>query len=341
MKRKCPKTWDRNIQKSLKCKKMRMLDLFSGIGGFSLAAEWCWGKELEIVYMVENDIYCQRVLKKQFPDTPIYSDIRDFKCGTFNGIDLITGGFPCQDISIAGKGVGIEGERSGLWTEFKRIISEVRPKFALIENVPILTNRGLDRVLCNLAEIGYDAEWQCISASEVGAWHKRERIWIVAYPNKINTDARCSEPYRQGNEERIQRGGRSQYFPESLDKVVSDTECNAERSALWQEVDEGRSNHKSCNRHSVGNELGNGGKVVPNTKCKGFNEKYFAQERQASRHSGGFKVWATEPELGRVAHGIPDRVDRLKSLGNAIVPQVAYIIMQQIKRVMDDEFKNP
>ncbi len=225
---------------------MRMLDLFSGIGGFSLAAEWTWGKELEIVYMVENDIYCQRVLKKQFPDTPIYSDIRDFKCGTFNGIDLVTGGFPCQDISIAGKGVGIEGERSGLWTEFKRIISEVRPKFALIENVPILTNRGLDRVLCNLAEIGYDAEWQCISASEVGAWHKRERIWIVAYP----TNSRTKRMYKREN---------------------------------------------------------------------------LSHKRQ----------WEFEPELGRVAHGISDRVDRLKSLGNAIVPQNAFIIMQQIKRLID------
>ena len=162
---------------------MNHLDLCSGIGGFALAAQWVWGKEHNIVEFVERELYCQQVLGQHWPTVNIHSDICDF---VFRGdsVDLITGGFPCQDISIAGKGVGIEGERSGLWTEFKRIIGECRPKFALIENVPALTFRGLDRILCDLAEIGYDAEWQSISASEVGAWHKRERIWIVAYSNK-------------------------------------------------------------------------------------------------------------------------------------------------------------
>ena len=153
---------------------MRMLDLFSGIGGFRLAAHWTWGDDVDCVGFVEIDLFCQKVLKKHWPNIPIYSDIKNVD-GTYwrvideIEIDLITGGFPCQDISIAGKGVGIGGERSGLWTEFKRIISEVRPRFALIENVPALTFRGLDVVLSDLAEIGYDAEWQSISASEVGA----------------------------------------------------------------------------------------------------------------------------------------------------------------------------
>ena len=236
---------------------MRHLDLFSGIGGFALAAQWVWGKEHDIVEFVEQDKFCQQVLGQHWPTINIHNDICNY---SFNGdnVDLITGGFPCQDISIAGKGVGIEGERSGLWTEFKRIIGECRPKFALIENVPALTFRGLDRVLCDLAEIGYDAEWQSISASEVGAWHKRERIWIVAYPN-------ISKTTRHGE---------------------------------------------------------NSGDISAFTKPKGLN-------------CCGERWWATEPELGRVAHGIPNRVDRLKGLGNSIVPQVAYIIMKQIKTLLD------
>ena len=333
MKRKCPKIWDRNIQKSLKCKKMRMLDLFSGIGGFSLAAEWCWGKELEIVGFVENDKHCQRVLKKQFPNTPIHSDIRDFKCDTLNNIDLITGGFPCQDISIAGKGVGIEGERSGFWTEFKRIISEVRPGFALIENVPILTHRGLDRVLCDLAEIGYDAEWQSISASEVGAWHKRERIWIVAYPNKIGSDTRYTESYRQGNEEGLQGRSRPQYFPESLDKIIPDTT----ELGCKQGTSQRRTVSEKIGRAAFDKRNTSSREKLPNTSDERLEGKITTGE--FSRGQQGLPPecdwWAAEPELGRVAHGIPDRVDRLKSLGNAIVPQNAFIIMQQIKRLID------
>ena len=163
---------------------MRMLDLFSGIGGFALAAHSVWD-DVEITGFCEIDPYAQKVLKKNFPDVPIYEDVRSLNGEDFKNIDLIVGGFPCQDISIAGKGAGIKGKRSGLWTEMHRIISEVRPRYALIENVPMLIHRGLERVLCDLAQIRYDAEWQIVGADDVGAWHKRKRIWIVAYPNGI------------------------------------------------------------------------------------------------------------------------------------------------------------
>jgi len=278
---------------------MKMLDLFSGMGGFSLAAEWCWGKELEIVGFVEIDPFCQKVLRKHWPDVPIYSDIKDFH---YNGaVELITGGFPCQDISIAGKGVGIEGERSGLWSEFRRIIGEVRPRFALIENVPMLIHRGLGRVLSDLAEIGYNAEWQCISAAEVGAWHKRERIWIVAYP----TDTR--------DRQRMRIDGQGQ-----------------ETDKRWRE--------------QPFSEFGTGGQVVPDSKqrieqCGGEipNTTDTRAKRMYKRENlSDREQWQSEPNVGRVAHGIPNRVDRLKSLGNAIVPQVAYVIMQQIKQIIDN-----
>lgn len=238
---------------------MRMLDLFSGIGGFALAASWVWGDELEIEGFCEIDGYCQKVLEKNFPGVPIHPDITKLRGHQFKKIDLITGGFPCQDISVAGKGAGIDGERSGLWTEMCRLIGEVRPRCALIENVPMLIHRGLERVLCDLTEIGYDAEWQVIGADDVGARHKRKRIWIVADTASVGS----SGP------------GQSQYS---------------------------------------GHQTSPGEGETAN----------FIDERIGD-------IWTVEPDVGRVAHGVPKRVDRLKGLGNAIVPQVAALIMQMIK----------
>ena len=159
---------------------MKHLDLFSGIGGFALAARWAG---FETIGFCEIDKYCQKVLKKNFPDVPIYEDVTKLNGNRFKDIYLITGGFPCQDISVSNtKGKGINGERSGLWSELHRIISEVRPKYALIENVPALTVRGGTKVIADLTSIGYDTEWQIVGADDVGAWHRRKRIWIVAYP---------------------------------------------------------------------------------------------------------------------------------------------------------------
>jgi len=159
---------------------VRHLDLFSGIGGFALAARWVgW----ETVGFCEIDPYCQSVLRRHWPDVPIYNDVRELRGDEIKGpIDIITGGFPCQDISVAGPGTGISGERSGLWTEMGRLIGYIRPQFALVENVSALLGRGLDRVAGDLAEIGYDAEWEVISAASVGANHQRDRTYILAYP---------------------------------------------------------------------------------------------------------------------------------------------------------------
>ena len=172
---------------------MKTLDLFSGIGGFSLAAEWVWGEELEIVGFCEIEPYAQKVLQARFPGVPIHEDITKLdgkKILKEHGqIDLLTGGFPCQDLSVAGRGKGLVDEetgettRSGLWFEMHRLIREIRPRVAFIENVPMLTLRGGARVIADLAQIGYDASWTIIGADDVGAWHRRKRIWIVAYPN--------------------------------------------------------------------------------------------------------------------------------------------------------------
>jgi DNA (cytosine-5)-methyltransferase 1 len=141
------------------------------------------GLKFDKHYFSEVDKYAIEVYKKRFPDAIGLGDICEISSTKLpNGRWILAGGFPCQDISIAGYGVGLEGKRSGLWFEYARLIGEIRPEVAVIENVPALTIRGFDRVLCSLAEIGYNAEWLDIQAADVGAPHKRERLWIVAYP---------------------------------------------------------------------------------------------------------------------------------------------------------------
>ncbi len=169
--------------------RMKHLDLFSGIGGFSLAARRVgW----ETVGFCEIDPYCQKVLAKHWPGVPVYDDITRLSGEQVRPIDIVTGGFPCQDISLTGNGRGLAGERSGLWRELHRIIGELRPRFAVMENVSALLSRGLGEILGDLAEIGYDAEWHCIPASYAGARSLRDRIWIVAYPERYSIQGRAN-----------------------------------------------------------------------------------------------------------------------------------------------------
>ena len=165
--------------------KLRVLDLFSGIGGFSLGLERTGG--FETVAFCEIEDYPRRVLAKHWPGVPIYDDVRTLTADTLarDGIvvDVICGGFPCQDLSRAGSGAGITGERSGLWSEFARLIGELRPDFAILENVAALLDDGMGTVLGDLADLRYDAEWQVISACALGAPHMRQRVFAVAYPD--------------------------------------------------------------------------------------------------------------------------------------------------------------
>ena len=244
---------------------MRLLDLFSGIGGFSLAAKWVWGENLDIVGFCEIDDYCEKVLNKNFPMVKVHKDIKELNGKKIKEIDIITGGFPCQDISCAGNGEGIEGERSGLWSEMFRIIGEIRPRFVIIENVPMLTIRGGVRVISDLAKIGYDSEWQTISAKSVGAWHKRDRIWIIAYSNSDRLQG-----WNIKNQEPSNKGKSKESNLEKLD-------CTKQ----WRQENL-------------------------------FSESLFC----------------------RKINGLSYGVDRLKGLGNAIVPQVAEVIMKRIKKLM-------
>jgi DNA (cytosine-5)-methyltransferase 1 len=156
--------------------------LFAGIGGFDLGLEACG---MQCKWQVEIDPFATAVLEKHWPHVERWRDIRDFNPNKSLLVDVVCGGFPCQDISLAGSGEGLDGKRSGLWSEYFRIVSKLRPKYVIVENVSALLRRGIDRVLGDLASIGYGAEWQTLYASDFGLPHRRERVFIVAYPDKI------------------------------------------------------------------------------------------------------------------------------------------------------------
>ena len=182
--------------------KLKVLDLFSGFGMFSLGLHRAGG--FETVAFCEISEYPRKVLNARYPGVKIYEDVCTLTPERLaaDGIapNVICGGFPCQDLSLAGKGEGLDGKRSGLYREVIRLARDIRPKFILLENVAALLDRGLGVVLGDLASLGYDAEWHCIPASYVGALHRRDRVWMVAHPNVIGQQGGCSEPiFRQSD----------------------------------------------------------------------------------------------------------------------------------------------
>jgi DNA (cytosine-5)-methyltransferase 1 len=184
---------------------LRVLDLFSGIGGFSLGLERAG---MKTVAFCEIDSQARKVLNKHWLGVPVFEDVKKLKAKHLNNIDVICGGFPCQDISVAGKKKGLKGERSGLWREFKRLIKEIKPRYAIIENVANLRSNGLQEILKDLWQIGYASEWHIISARSIGAPHLRERIWIIAYPNNF----RLWKPFASEKE-------KSQWWSEATSSV--------------------------------------------------------------------------------------------------------------------------
>lgn len=269
---------------------MNVLDLFSGIGGFSLGLERAG---MRTVAFCEIDPYCRAVLRKYWPDTPIFDDVRTLDGQSFRNVQVICGGFPCQDISSAGAKVGIEGERSGLWREYARIIGEVRPRYVIVENVADLLSRGLGIVLGDLAALGYDAEWHCIPASALGAPHRRDRLWLIAYTDG-ERQSRRSQPEV--------RSVKPKFGPSFWNDIVRFRAAMADTDA------------QGCDQ-SIGTS----------------EEISRAGARQsAGPLSGGRHPWIFEPDVGRVANGISSRVDRLAALGNAVIPQIPEIIGRAI-----------
>jgi DNA (cytosine-5)-methyltransferase 1 len=195
---------------------MRFISLFAGIGGFDLGLERAG---MTCVAQVEIEPFCQQVLKKHWPNVPLFSDVREFNRSSLDGdIDLICGGFPCQDISIAGRGVGIEGERSGLWKEMSRIIGEFGPRWVIVENVPAIRTRGADSVLDDLEGQRYTGWPLVVGAWSVGAPHRRERAWILAHRNQVGRDATRKHPHGE-------RSVRPSWPPPQTLKEWRDMEC--------------------------------------------------------------------------------------------------------------------
>jgi site-specific DNA-cytosine methylase len=161
---------------------LRVGSLFSGIGGFDLGLERAGG--FHTAWFCEQDEFCQHVLAQHWPGVPCYPDITDLRGAEVEPVDVLCGGFPCQDLSYAGAGAGLAGARSGLWSEYARLIGELRPRYVVVENVSALLARGLGVVLGDLATLGMDCEWGCIRAADVGAPHLRDRVWLVAYPSR-------------------------------------------------------------------------------------------------------------------------------------------------------------
>ena len=211
---------------------VQLLDLFSGIGGFSLGLERTGG--FRTVAFCEIEPFCRRVLAKHWPGVPCYDDIRLLTAERLAAdgiaVDAICGGFPCQDISHAGRGAGLNGDRSGLWFEYARLIGELRPRYVIVENVAALLVRGLERVLGSLAALGYDAEWEVVSAASVGAPHGRDRVWIVADDQQERIPGRGREtlswlsgvPWRENGRRASDIASRSDLFAAGLCRSRND-----------------------------------------------------------------------------------------------------------------------
>ena len=307
---------------------MNELALFAGAGGGILGGHLLGWRTVCAVEWEEYpaSVLCARQNDGFLQPFPIWDDVQTFDGTSWRGIvDVVSGGFPCQDISAAGKGGGIEAERSGMWKEMARIIGEVRPQYAFVENSPMLTSRGLGTVLADLASLGFDAEWGVLSAADVGANHLRERIWIVAK----NTEQSRFFSYSQHN-----RNGWRKQQSKSIEKKngnVANTRCE-----LWSEgnSDELDTHKKIRSPSSIFNKSSSQGQNVSNSSSIGQQgQRKYEQSINPAKNCqrktdyvesiGSSDFWKAEPNVGRVANGVAASMDRLKAIGNGQVPLCA------------------
>ena len=286
--------------------KLKVLDLFSGIGGFSLGLEWTGG--FETVAFCEIEKFPQQVLKKHWSHVPIYSDVKELTYEKLraDGIvrpDIITGGYPCQPFSVAGKQAGERDERH-LWGEMFRLVKECRPSWVIGENVGGHIKLGLDTVLDNLESEGYQARTFSISASSIGAWHKRERVWIIA-------NSECNGQFTSK---------KSRGIGETISKESegSNDSFNVEGASGLSTSEQDVSNSNS-------------------KRLQGHREEYELRESKEKGQTCRLRWWDVEPSVGRVVDGVPDRTHRLKALGNSVVPQIPMLIGEAILKTIKEE----
>ena len=319
---------------------MEHIDLFSGIGGFALAALWA-GFKTEV--FCEKDKFCQQVLKKHWPKVPIIEDIGDFDGTKWKGATILTGGFPCQPFSIAGKRRGKEDDRY-LWPEMLRVISEAKPTWVLGENVAGIIHLALDQVLADLEGEGYETATFIIPACAINAPHRRDRVWIIAH-------SECKRPI----------SGEHSNWSRPKERVSQGQNSHASNSKCvgWQErPGKGIQPKKQITeRQDTGDSNTKG--IASNTSSKGLEREMWSfqqgdRRRFTTQNRGQFKVWDKDwievaTQLCGVDDGFPAELDgfklsksahrreRLKALGNAIVPQIAMIIMQKIRIIEEFE----
>jgi len=345
---------------SLGSKPLTFGSLFAGIGGFDLGLERA-GMRCE--WQVEIDPYARAVLAKHWPDVRRHEDVRTFPPPEGEwGVDVICGGFPCQDISVAGKGAGLAGARSGLWYEYARIIGELRPRYVIVENVAALLARGMGTVLGDLSALGYDAEWHVISAAAVGAPHRRERVWVVAWDSIGRSRTRVGKVGAVQARASANADGVRADVPDAIgigDAVRGDgaagsaavagrrlhaggsqrnrgTRCAGQAGQSACDVADATSGGFTVMRSSPGSSrhVDECGQDVSYANGARLQERQ-GQDASGARANGRAVVersewWESEPDVGRVAHGVPARVDRLRCLGNAVVPQIVEVIGRAI-----------
>lgn len=353
---------------------MNELALFAG-GGGSIWASALLGHR--VVCAVEVEAFQRSVLLARqrdgsFPVFPVWDDIRTFDGRPWHGaVDLVSGGFPCTDISLAGKGAGIDGEKSGLWREMARVIADVQPRFVFVENVRALVSRGLDRVLGDLADLGFDAEWDCFRASDVGAPHKRERLFILAYrassrrerPKDARTDSgdagegvRCAESERGGGKladpsnGQFQESGRRPQGRDGAGSAGADmADANEQHGDRAWSTGQGRRIESPDGRQ----RMADADSRRQQRKRRGG---LLVQERSARRHDtdgcggpwppvpGDAAGWleytqqgGPQPAICRGSDGLADRSKRLATLGNGWVPQVAALAWHTLTNRMNGD----
>lgn len=289
---------------------MRVLDLFSGIGGFSLGLE---RSGMRTVAFCESDEFCRAVLKKNWPNIPCHDDIKKLGAKDVEPVELICGGYPCQPFSLAGKRGGEEDDRH-LWPEMRRLIAELRPNWVIGENVAGHVSMGLDNVLSDLEALGYACQSFVVPACAVDAKHRRDRVWVIA-----NTS--CEQ--HQGDSAAIRRATSEGFYKD----VVADVDIERRHGRSTEHGAQGRSEFKR----------NDSAWPDPNTKSRADGicvpKPIDGQEQEFGKGAlGVWREWPPEPRVGRVAHGIPGRVDRIKGLGNAVVPQIPELIGRAIMR---------
>jgi len=320
--------------------------LFSGIGGFDLAAQWMgWNN----IFQVEKDDWCRKVLAKNFPKTERFSDIKDFTGYEYtNRINVISGGFPCQPFSVAGQRKGKDDDRY-LWEEMLRVIATIKPTYVVGENVTGIIGLALDTVLSDLEAQNYTTETFIIPACGKNAWHRRDRVWIVAYANSIgrqNEQKENGQPLCNGNgNDTIEKQGRgkqqcwtgksSSVFPNTASSGTGMEEYRSSGQERGASNEHQPTFLRQKNRKAGSKRFNaSSGDVSSNTNDTGCEEQRQPITDGAELFAPKCSSWwETEPGVGRVVDRLPGRVDRLKGLGNSIVPQVAYEIFSAIGAV--------